>query len=275
MRRFPTLVPAFVAALSASRLFAQAPDLATSKVVDLTHTFDEKTIYWPTSPSAFALKRLADGQTPGGWYYASNAFCTPEHGGTHLDAPVHFAKGGRSADQIPVRQLIAPAAVLDVRPQAAADPDYRLTAEEVRGWEKRHGRIAPGTIVLLRTGWSVRWPDRKAYLGDDAPGDASKLHFPSYGKEAAELLVGARRVGALGVDTASIDYGASQDFVVHRIASGAGVPGLENVARLEELPEAGAWVIALPMKIGGGSGGPLRIVAVVPSRGPEAGAPVK
>ncbi len=243
---------------------APPPNIATAKVLDLTHPFDEKTIYWPTSPSVFELKVLSHGMTPGGWFYASNSFCTPEHGGTHLDAPVHFSEKGLSADEIPVRQLIAPAAVIDVRKQAAADPDYRLTLDDVRAWERRHGAIASGTVVLLRTGWSARWPDKKAYLGDDTPGDASKLHFPSYGKESAEYLVRERKAGALGVDTASIDYGASKDFVVHRIASGADVPGLENIARLEELPEVGAWVIALPMKIAGGSGGPLRIVALLP-----------
>jgi kynurenine formamidase len=249
------------------RLLAEptnAPNLASGKVVDLTWPFDEKTIYWPTSPSGFELKSISYGRTPGGWFYASNAFCTPEHGGTHLDAPIHFAEKGRTADEIPVRQLIAPAAVIDARRQSAADADYRLTAEDVRDWEKRHGRLAAGTIVLLRTGWGARWPDRKAYLGDDTPGDATRLHFPSYGREAAELLVRERRVGALGVDTASIDFGASKDFIVHQIANGADVPGLENVAHLEELPESGAWVIALPMKIAGGSGGPLRIVALLP-----------
>jgi kynurenine formamidase len=241
-----------------------APDLATARVVDLTHPFDEKTIYWPTSPSAFELKSLAYGPTPGGWFYSSNAFCTPEHGGTHLDAPIHFAKDGLTADQIPLRQLIGPAAVIDIRAKTAGNPDYRLTAEDVRDWEKRHGALRAGTIVLLETGWSARWPDKKAYLGDDTPGDASRLHFPSYGRESAELLVRDRRVGALGVDTASIDYGASKDFIVHQIANGANVPGLENVAHLDALPESGAWVVALPMKIAGGSGGPLRIVALLP-----------
>jgi kynurenine formamidase len=243
---------------------ARPPDLATAKVVDLTHAFDAKTIYWPTSPSGFELKSLAYGPTPGGWFYSSNAFCTPEHGGTHLDAPIHFSKSGMTADQIPVRRLIAPAAVIDVRAKAAANPDYRLSLDDVRAWEKRHGAIAPGTIVLLETGWSSRWPDKKAYLGDDTPGDASKLHFPSYGREAAEYLVHDRRVGALGVDTASIDFGASTDFIVHQIANGADVPGFENVTGLDALPETGAWVVALPMKIAGGSGGPLRIVALLP-----------
>jgi kynurenine formamidase len=155
--------------------------------------------------------------------------------------------------------------LIDVSAKASADPDYRLALDDVRSWEKRHGIIPSGAIVLLRTGWAKRWPDRKQYLGDDTPGDASKLHFPSFGKESAEYLVGQRHVGGLGLDTASIDVGASKDFVVHRIASAAGVPGLENLANLDQVPEVGAWVIALPMKIGGGSGGPLRAVALVPA----------
>lgn len=262
--RFTRVAALLLAVAAAGCRSSRAPDLATAKVVDLTHAFDDRTLYWPTSPSAFELKPLAAGQTPGGWYYASNAFCTPEHGGTHLDAPIHFAKEGRTADRIPVRELIAPAVVLDVRQKTSADADYRLTVEDVRDWEARHGPVPAGAIVLLETGWSARWPDRKSYLGDDTPGDASRLHFPSYGSAAAEYLVRERKVGALGVDTASIDYGASQDFPVHRIANGANVPGLENVAHLDLLPEQGAWIVALPMKIAGGSGGPLRIVALLP-----------
>jgi kynurenine formamidase len=242
----------------------KSPDLATAKVIDLSYPFDEKTIYWPTSPSRFQLEKLAYGDTPAGYFYSSYSFCTPEHGGTHLDAPIHFSKAGRTTDQIPLRQLIAPAVVVDISSKAAADADYRLSADDVRAWETAHGTIAPGTIVLLRTGWGNRWPDRKRYLGDDTPGDASHLHFPSYGKEAADLLVRERKVGALGVDTASIDHGASKDFIVHQVAMAAQVPGLENLAHLEDVPLTGAWVIALPMKIAGGSGGPLRIVALVP-----------
>lgn len=240
-----------------------AVDLVGHRVVDLTHPFDSGTLYWPTATRGFELKQDSFGETPGGFFYSSNSLCAPEHGGTHLDAPIHFSKDGLTSDQLPVEKLVAPAAVLDVTAQAAADPDYRLRAEDVRAWEGRHGRVPAGAIVLLRTGWGRRWPERRAYFGDDTPGDASRLHFPSYGREAVELLL-ERRPAALGVDTASIDHGPSNDFPVHRVAAAANVPGLENLARLEELPETGAWVVALPMKIVGGSGGPLRAIALVP-----------
>ncbi|HEV8611071.1 MAG TPA: cyclase family protein [Thermoanaerobaculia bacterium] len=241
-----------------------SPDLRTAKVVDLTHPFDSDTIYWPTSPTKFELKALTSGMTPGGWFYSANSFCAPEHGGTHLDAPIHFGRGRKTADQISVRQLVAPAVVIDVSESAAADPDYRLALSDVRAWEKKHGTIPGGAIVLLRTGWSKRWPDRKRYMGDDTPGDASNLHFPSYGADSARFLLRERRAGALGVDTASIDPGASKDFPVHRLAAENDVPGFENLDALDQVPERGAWVVALPMKIGGGSGGPLRIIALVP-----------
>jgi kynurenine formamidase len=245
---------------------AQELDLTRYRLVDLTHAFNEQTIYWPTSPSTFRLERLAHGHTEGGYFYSANAFSSPEHGGTHLDAPIHFAEGRHTTEQIPLERLIAPAVVIDVSVQAARDRDYRLTREDVLEWERRHGRIAPGTIVLLNTGWSRHWPDRRAYLGDDTPGDASRLHFPSFGAEAARLLVEERQVSVLGVDVASIDYGQSRDFMVHRIAAERNVPGLENLTTLAELPARGAVVVALPMKIEGGSGGPVRVIALVPRR---------
>jgi kynurenine formamidase len=243
---------------------AAAIDLSAYRLVDLTHPFDEHTLYWPTSPSTFQLERLAYGPTPSGFFYAANALCTPEHGGTHLDAPIHFAEGRHTADQVPLEQLVAPAVVIDVTAKCATDRDYRLSRQDVLDFEKNHGVIGAGTIVLLRTGWSRFWPDRKAYLGDDTPGDASKLSFPSYGEEAARLLVAERRVAALGADVASIDYGRSRDFPVHRASAEANVPGFENLAGLDRLPASGATVMALPMKIAGGSGGPLRAVALVP-----------
>ena len=244
---------------------AQLIDLGGSRLFDLTHSFNAGTIYWPTSPATFELEQLAHGQTGGGYFYASNAFCAPEHGGTHLDAPIHFAEGGHTTEQIPLERLVGPAVVIDVSAAAARDPDYRLTRDDVLAFESAHGRIEPEAIVLLRTGWSHHWPDRRRYLGDDTPGDASRLHFPSFGEAAARLLVEERAVRALGVDAASIDFGQSRDFMVHRLAAARNVPGLENLTNLEALPPRGAVVIALPMKIAGGSGGPVRVIALVPN----------
>lgn len=245
-------------------LAAQGLDLSRYRVVDLTHAFNQKTLYWPTATSGFRLDQLAYGATPGGWFYSSYAYAAPEHGGTHLDAPIHFARDGLTTDRIPVEQFIGRAVVIDIVGKAARDADYRLTRSDVLAWEKAHGVIPRGAIVVLRTGWAMRWPDPLRYLGDNTAGDASRLHFPSYGEDAARLLVTERRVSALGADVASIDYGASKDFIVHQVAARAGVLGLENLANVAGLPATGATIIALPMKIEGGSGGPLRAVALVP-----------
>jgi kynurenine formamidase len=244
----------------------QTLDLASTQIVDLSHAFGSSTLFWPTSPSKFTLEQLAYGKTQSGYFYAANAFCTPEHGGTHLDAPIHFSETGRTTEKIPLDQLVAPAVVIDIVAKAAANRDYRATPDDVRQFEQQHGPIARGTIVLLRTGWSRHWPQAKAYLGDDTPGSASRLSFPSYGVEGAKLLVEERGVVALGVDTASIDYGRSTDFAVHRLAAARNVPGFENLTNLDQLPPRGAIVIALPMKIERGSGGPLRAIALVPKR---------
>ena len=260
-----TLSQALVAGVIGSATLAAQPpfDPSAFRIIDLTHAYSSRTVYWPTSPTKFTLDRLAFGKTEGGYFYAANTLCTPEHGGTHLDAPIHFSESGRTAEQIPLEQLIAPAVVIDVQPQAAANRDYRLTAADVQRFEKEHGRIAAGAIVLMRTAWSRRWPNARDYMGDDTPGDASKLSFPGFGADAAKLLVEERRIGALGIDTASIDYGRSTDFMVHRIAAAQNVPGLENLTNLEQLPPTGALVVALPMKIEGGSGGPVRAVGLV------------
>lgn len=255
--------PAPAAAATTAPAAVAGLDLAHAEIVDLTHAFDEKTLYWPNSPSAFTLETLADGPTPGGWHYSSFRFCAPEHGGTHLDAPRHFAAGAHTADEVPAAQLVAPAVVIDVAAKAAADPDYRLSAADVDAWESANGTIPKGAIVLLHTGWDARYPDRKAYFGDDTPGATDHLHFPSYGVEAVQKLL-ARGVGAIGVDTPSIDYGPSSDFQVHRLAAAAEVAGLENLTGLGKLPPKGAWIVALPMKIAGGSGGPVRAIGLVP-----------
>lgn len=233
-------------------------------IVDLTHVFDASTIAWPTEKSGFELKPSFKGITKSGFFYFSNTFCSPEHSGTHLDAPMHFAQGHWTSSDIPVERFVGPAVVVDISRQAARNVDYRLTREDLNNWEKIHGRVPKDAIFLLRTGWSQKWPDRKAYLGDDTPGDVTKLHFPSFGSEVVSFLIQERGVRMIGVDTASIDYGQSQDFIVHRLVGAANVPALENLSDLEKLPATGATIFALPMKIGQGSGAPTRVIAFYP-----------
>lgn len=246
-----------------SQADSPALDLSRLEIVDLSHVYDGNTLYWPTSTERFDLQELAYGDTEGGYFYSSYALATPEHGGTHLDAPIHFAKHGSTVEQIDLSRLIAPAVVVDVSPQADADRDYELNLSDLETWEAEHGAVPAGSIFLLRTGWSRHWPDALSYLGDDTPGDAGNLHFPGYGPEAARFLIEDRRVAALGVDSASLDPGPSTEFPVHQIAGAADVPGLENVTNLDRLPAVGSWLIALPIKTKG-SGGPARIVALIP-----------
>lgn len=237
---------------------------APPKVVDLTYPFGEETVYWPTN-EPFRWEKTHWGTTSAGYWYTAGKFSTSEHGGTHMDAPIHFGEGRHALDEIPAAQLIGPAVVLDLRAQSRANPDYEATVEDVLAWETRHGRIEPGTIVFLLTGWGERWPDRGRYLGSPTPHDPATLHFPGLSRDAAAFLVSQRAVKGVGIDTASIDPGRSRDFPVHRVLNGANVYALENVAALEDLPARGATVYALPMKIRGGTGGPVRIIGVVPA----------
>jgi kynurenine formamidase len=237
------------------------------QLIDLSHAYDAQTIYWPTA-EPFRLDKVADGVTPGGYYYAANNFFTSEHGGTHLDAPVHFAKDHWSVDQVPLDRLIGSAVVVDVTDKANQSADYQVSAGDLQDWEKLHGQLPANTILLIRTGYSARWPDAARYLGTGERGaDAvARLHFPGLHPDAARWLVANRSVKALGIDTASIDFGQSTLYESHQVLYERNIPAFENLTNLDRLPVTGATIIALPMKIGGGSGAPLRAVAVLPSR---------
>lgn len=250
--------------LSAQNPSAARVDLERDRLVDLSHPFNRRTIYWPTA-QRFRLIEVAEGETEGGWHYAANNFRGAEHGGTHLDAPIHFSRGGDTADDVPLRKVVGPAITVDVRARAAADRDHLISVADLEAFEVDRGRIPRGTIVLLRAGWSRYWPNARRYLGTAQRGaDAvPKLHFPGLSEAAARWLVSERRVRAVGIDTASIDRGQSVAFEAHRVLAAAQVPVFENIARLGRLPAEGFHVVALPMKIEGGSGGPLRAMAIV------------
>lgn len=236
----------------------------SGRIVDLTYAFDENSVYWPTAEQ-FKLETDFEGITDKGYFYSAYRYSAAEHGGTHLDSPVHFAQGHYTVDQIPLEQLIGNAVVVDVTAQCAANPDYLISVADIEAWERGNGRIRNGTIVLLRTGFGKFYPDRKKYLGTDERGaDAvPKLHFPGLDPDAARWLTTQRSIKAIGLDTASIDRGQSTLFESHRILFEKNIPAFENVANLDQLPVKGFSVIALPMKIKGGSGGPLRIVALL------------
>ena len=234
-------------------------------VVDLSHAYDAGAIFWPTA-EPFRLEKVADGITSGGYYYAANNFFTSEHGGTHIDAPVHFAQGHQSVDQIPLDRLIGHAIVVDVTERAENDADYQVTQDDLLDWERANRTLPAGAILLLRTGFSRRWPDATRYLGTPERGEegVAKLHFPGLHPDAARWLIANRSIKAIGIDTASIDYGQSKLFESHRVLYAEDIPAFENLTGLERLPPTGAFVVALPMKIKGGSGAPLRAVAIVP-----------
>jgi kynurenine formamidase len=234
-------------------------------IVDLSHAYGEDTVFWPTADK-FKLDVISAGMTPAGFYYAANKFTTAEHGGTHLDAPVHFAAGRRAVDEIPLDHLIGPAVVVDVTAASAQNADHLVTVADFEAFERSHGRIPDGAILLVRTGFSSRWPDAARYLGTAERGAAAvpMLHFPGIDPAAATWLVANRAIHAVGIDTASIDYGQSTTYESHRILYDANIPGLENLNALDTLPPTGAFIVALPMKIRGGSGAPLRAIAIVP-----------
>jgi kynurenine formamidase len=259
MRQLTLLLFIFLAVPAAAQ---RTPVLPSGRVVDLSHPFDANTVYWPTAET-FKLTTDFEGITEKGYFYSAYKFSAAEHGGTHLDAPVHFAKGRHTVDQIPLEQLMGNGIVIDVTSQCAANPDYLVSVADFQTWEKRNGRIRPSTIVFLRTGFGKYYPNRKQYLGTDERGAqaVAKLHFPGLDPAAARWLTKNRSIKAIGLDTASIDYGQSTLFESHRILFDKNIPAFENVANLDQLPSKGFSVIALPMKIKNGSGGPLRIVA--------------
>jgi len=229
--------------------------------IDLSYDFSDKTIYWVES-DGFKKETVAEGPSGKGYYYSAYKFCTPEHGGTHLDAPRHFAEGKQTVDEVPLDKLIGSAVKIDVSTKAAANRDYQIAVEDLTAWESSNGAIPENGIILFQTGYGKFWGDRVNYMGSE-PGSDQK-HFPGLSREAANWLIQNRKVKAVGIDTASIDFGQSQTFDTHVALMTQNVSALENVANIEKMPVRGATVIALPMKIKGGSGAPLRIVAFIP-----------
>ena len=264
----PILSSLFVCLLAASCTHTDMQTESTpfsGKWVDLTYPFDSTTLYWPNNANGFGHTVDFKGVVPMGYFYSSYSLSTPEHGGTHLDAPVHFAEGKKSTDEVPLFNLTGEAVVIDVSADALMNRDYRIGSAEIQRWEQEHGRTIDSMIVLFRTGYGQYYPDRAKYFGTALRGAEAipQLHFPGIAAEAADWIVKNRKIRAVGIDTPSIDYGQSTDFLTHRILLEQNIPGFENVAHLDLLPATGSYVVALPMKVSQGSGAPLRIIAHV------------
>ncbi|MDT0552999.1 cyclase family protein [Urechidicola vernalis] len=236
-----------------------------NKIVDLSHDYSSETLYWVTAKE-FKLDTVFAGTTDKGFYYTANNFETAEHGGTHIDAPIHFAENTMSVDELPLQKLVGSAIKIDVTANAKGDSDYLINIDDFKTWEKKQGmQIPDGSIVLLETGFSKFYPDAQKYLGTTARGEdaVKELHFPGLDPEAAAWLVKNRNINAIGLDTPSIDYGQSTFFKSHVILLSKNIPAFENLTNLNQLPPYGFNVVALPMKIKGGSGAPLRIIALL------------
>lgn len=228
-----------------------------TRILDLAYAINDKLVPWPGDERWFEAHVSASIEKNG---YFTRSFWMLEHYGTHLDAPIHFPPGKIPLDKIPARQFFGAAVVVDVRKESAANADHQLPSSRLLDWEKQHGEIPEGAIVLLRTGWASRWPDRARYRNQDAGG---RMHFPGFSVDAVQQLI-KRKISGIGCDTMSVDFGASDDFAVHRLALGAGLYHLENLSDLTDLPEKGAFLVVAPIKLEGGSGGPVRVFALLP-----------
>lgn len=226
-----------------------------SHVVDLTQVLTPDFPNWPGYPSLEILNTHNIGQHG----FFANAWHVHEHSGTHVDAPLHFSGKGWSAAEIPEEALIAPAVIIDIRARARRDPDAQVRVEDIKAWERRHGRVPGGAAVLMWSGWEERASDEVAYRNMDSRG---VMHFPGFSREAAEFLVNERAARGIGVDTLSLDYGPSTDFAAHFAVLPANRWGIENLANLGRLPRKGATLFVGLPRVKGASGGPARILAV-------------
>ena len=257
------IVPVFFGLILTASLFSFD---FKGKLLDMTYQYDEDTIYWPTA-KAFELRKVSWGMTEGGWWYASNEYSASEHGGTHADAPIHFALDGRTIDQVPLQEWIGPAVRIDVTGKCEKDRDYLLSVEDVEKWEKEFGEIPDCAWVIMYTGIDTRYyPDKKKVLGTDKIGEEAipELSFPGFSPESVEFLLKERNITGIAIDTPSIDYGKSEDFKVHQILFAADKIALENIANLDKLPPSGAMLYVIPMLIKDGTGAPARVFAILP-----------
>jgi kynurenine formamidase len=224
-----------------------------ARIVDLTHRFTAGfPLYTGAEPTRRTLVTIAND----GFY--SQQWTFGEHSGTHIDAPGHFVPGGRFTPELEPAELVLPVAVIDISARARRDPDTEVTANDLRRYERRHGRIPRGALVAMDSGWARKIRDEDAFKGTD---DGGTYHFPGFSNSAIQWLQDERRVTAIGTDTLSLDHGPSQSFAVHINWLGANNYGIENLANLGRIPPSGAVATVGVIPWEEGSGGPARVLA--------------
>lgn len=236
--------------------------MVKSQWIDMSYVYDNTTISWGDA-TKFQHKVIVQGKVSNEIPYLSMFDIeTAEHAGTHLDAPIHFSKGKWAVDQIPPEKFIGDAVVVNISVKASKDRNAVLTVDDLTKWEEENGAIPDDSILFVFTGWGKYWPDYEKYMGT-ATTNTSLYRFPGIHQNASQWLVDNRKVEGVGIDTASIDYGKSHNFISHQILFSKNIYGLENVANLDKLPSTGATIYAFPMKVGDGSGAPVRIMASI------------
>ena len=268
MKQSMTLIEVFgiLLVIFTSFMSATCKTDVKGEILEMTYVYDENAIYWPTA-RGFELKKLGWEVGEAGYWYASNEYSASEHGGTHADAPIHFAENGRTIDKSPLEEWNGPAVKIDATVKCEENRDYLLLVSDIMDWEKVHGRIPDGAWVIMYTGIDTKYyPDKLKVLGTEKKGEEAlpELSFPGYSPESVEYLVNERQITGIAIDTPSIDYGRSKDFKVHRILFAADKLALENIANLDELPTKGATLYVIPMLIKDGTGAPARVFAVLP-----------
>ena len=227
------------------------------RVVSLSHEINPKMPRWPGDPPV-KFDEWAGLDREG---YRLRRITLGEHSGTHMNAPGSFHRSGAGVDSYPAESLVLPAVVMDLPGRAAPDADYTLAREDVLEWERQFGVVAPGSLLLLRTNWSRLWDTPDAYLGLDESGIH---HYPGFGPEAADFLLRQRAISGLGIDTPGVDPGVDAEFTINRMALEQPRIVLENLTNLDRLPPTGATVVIGPLRLQGGSGSPVSVLAFVP-----------
>ncbi len=235
----------------------ESKNITYSQVIHLSHIINPDIPQWQGDPPV-EFETVAQIEKDG---YYLRRFSLGEHSATHINAPNSFYSFGVGIDQYPAESLLVPVVVISIREQARANPDYALTVADILAWEKQHGKISAGSVVLLYTGWQEKWFENKAFMNQDTQGG---MHFPGFSRDATKFLLDERQIAGVGIDTHGVDSGQDTAFATNRLVLEKPRIVLENLTNLDRLPAKGAMVVIGILRLRGGSGSPVGAIALVP-----------